>query len=48
VAYVSSIYNYLDPLAEIFIFSLKVSQALLVATSASKFSKAVNIFEIST
>jgi hypothetical protein len=30
------------------IFSAVVSQALLLSTSSSKFSKAVNLFEIST
>jgi hypothetical protein len=40
MAYASSIRNNLDSLAEMFIFSLIVSQALLISTSVSKFSKA--------
>jgi type IV secretory pathway TraG/TraD family ATPase VirD4 len=35
-------------LVEILIFSLIVSQALLISTSVPKFSKAANLFQIST
>jgi hypothetical protein len=44
MAYASSIHK----TYEIFIFSLVDSHALLISTSASKSSKAANLFESST
>jgi hypothetical protein len=48
MANASSIQNNLDCLAEVFIFSVIVSQALLISTSVSKSSKAANLFDTST
>jgi hypothetical protein len=46
IAYASSIHNSLDSLAQIFIFSVVGSQAVLISTSSSEFSKVVILYEI--